>query len=84
MSRHLGAGRQSRNQQSFEDVPYGQPFWVYSERLYLHGAISGYTCGNPEPCFPPLNRPYFRPGNDSTRGQMSKIAANAFYPGCTP
>jgi hypothetical protein len=26
---------------------------------------------------PPENRPYFRPGNNATRGQLAKIVANA-------
>ena len=44
-------------QQTFEDVPPTQPFWLWIERLYLHGAISGYPCGGPgEPCGPG-NRP---------------------------
>ncbi|HEX9989324.1 MAG TPA: hypothetical protein VGE45_12705 [Chloroflexia bacterium] len=32
-----------------------------------------------EPCDDP-NRPYFRPFNNVTRGQASKIVANAFFP----
>src|SRR5574338_443954 len=39
------------DRQSFEDVPSSNPFWLWIERLYLNGAISGYTCGGPgEPC----------------------------------
>ena len=30
-------------QQTFDDVLYGDPFWLYIERVYLHGVISGYT-----------------------------------------
>ena len=30
-----------------------------------------------EPCVPPDNLPYFRPNNNVTRGQMSKIVSNA-------
>ena len=28
------------------------------------------------------NLPYFRPNNDATRGQMSKIDGLAFFPDC--
>ena len=57
-------------QQTFSDVPPSQPFWVFVERAYLHGVISGYADGT------------FRPGNGVTRGQTAKFIANAFYPGC--
>ena len=30
-------------QQTFTDVPPQTPFWVYIERAYMHGAVSGYT-----------------------------------------
>ncbi|HET9494973.1 MAG TPA: kelch repeat-containing protein, partial [Chloroflexia bacterium] len=62
-------------QQSFEDVEYGSPFWEYIERLYTRGIVGGYQCGvDPnEPCVPPDNRPYFRPNNGATRGQLVKI-----------
>jgi hypothetical protein len=47
------------------------------------GIIQGYPCGGPfEPCVAPANRPYFRPQNPATRGQMAKIAAGAFLPAC--
>jgi hypothetical protein len=69
--------------QTFEDVPTDHPFYVWIERLTSRGVISGYPCGSPgEPCLPPLNRPYFRPGNNVTRGQAAKIVANTFFPGC--
>lgn len=64
-------------QQSFEDVPPTSPFWLWIERLSRKGAISGYQCGGTgEPCGP-ANRPYFRPVNNATRGQISKIASSA-------
>jgi len=70
-------------QQTFEDVPYGNPFWLYIERAALHGVISGYGCGGAgEPCVPPGNRPYFRLYAQATRAQTAKIVANTFYPGC--
>ena len=41
------------------------------------GIISGYNCGGVgEPCIPPANLPYFRPGNNATRGQIAKIVVN--------
>jgi hypothetical protein len=71
-------------QQTFADVPYGSPFWIYAERAALHNVLSGYQCGvSPgEPC-DPQQRPYFRAGNAATRGQTSKINANTFFPGFT-
>jgi hypothetical protein len=70
-------------QQTFEDVPPGSTFWVWIERLASRGIIQGYPCGGPfEPCVAPTNRPYFRPNNNATRGQMAKIAAEAFFPNC--
>lgn len=39
--------------------------------------MGGYPCGGPgEPCGSE-NRPYFRPYNSATRGQLSKIVSNA-------
>jgi hypothetical protein len=73
------------SQQTFEDVPASNAFWAYVERIASRGIINGYPCGGPgEPCQPPLNRPYFRPGNEATRGQISKITSAAFFPGCSP
>jgi hypothetical protein len=63
--------------QMFEDVPVGSPFQVFIGRLASRGYISGYSCGNPEPCVPPSNLPYFRPNNSATRGQIAKIDSNA-------
>ncbi len=62
------------SQQTFNDVPSGSTFWVYVERVALHGAINGYPCGGSgEPC-PGV---YFRPGNNMTRGQLAKVDAEA-------
>jgi hypothetical protein len=70
-------------QQTFEDVPEGSTFWTWIEGLASIGAIGGYPCGGDgEPCGPPLNRPYFRPGNSVTRGQSAKIVASTFFPDC--
>ncbi len=69
--------------QTFADVPPGSTFYPYVERGAGRGIIGGYPCGGAnEPCLPPGNRPYFRPNNPATRGQLSKIAANAFFPNC--
>ncbi len=58
---------------TFEDVLPNTAFYTYVETATAHGVVSGYTCGGPgEPC-DPQNRPYFRQGNDATRGQIAKI-----------
>jgi hypothetical protein len=63
--------------QIYEDVPPGHPFYVWINRLSNEGVMGGYPCGSPgEPCMGD-NRPYFRPGANATRGQMSKIVSNA-------
>jgi hypothetical protein len=60
--------------QEFEDVPPSNPFYAFINNLYRDAIIGGYACGGPgEPCVPPLNRPYYRPNADVTRGQMSKF-----------
>jgi hypothetical protein len=69
--------------QTFEDIPPGSTFYEFIERLVSRGVMNGYPCGGAgEPCVPPENRPYFRPNNNATRGQTSKIVANTFFPGC--
>ena len=69
--------------QQFEDVPPGHTFYDYIWRLTSLGIMQGYPCGGEgEPCNPPDNRPYFRPGKNATRGQASKIVANTFFPEC--
>ncbi len=69
--------------QTFEDVPPGSPFYLPIERLTARSIITGYPCGGAgEPCIAPANRPYFRPNSPATRGQISKIAAQAFFPAC--
>jgi hypothetical protein len=70
--------------QQFEDVPPGHTFYDYIWRLTSLGIMQGYPCGGEgEPCNPPGNLPYFRPGKNATRGQASKIVANTFFPDCT-
>jgi len=63
--------------QTFEDVPVDSPFFMYIERAASRGIISGYPCGGPGEACGPANRPYFRPGANATRGQISKIVSNA-------
>lgn len=54
---------------TFRDVPVGDPFYGYVETAYAHQVISGYSCGTG--CLE------FRPGDNATRGQISKIVYNA-------
>ncbi|HEY0071001.1 MAG TPA: S-layer homology domain-containing protein [Chloroflexia bacterium] len=62
----------------FTDVPTSNTFYQYIEYAYNAGAISGYTCGGPgEPC-DPQHRAYFRPLQNVTRGQLSKMVSAAF------
>ncbi|HKP51035.1 MAG TPA: S-layer homology domain-containing protein [Chloroflexia bacterium] len=67
----------------YTDVQEDHPFYVWIMRLTTLGVMSGYPCGTipEEPC-DEANRPYFRPFNNVTRGQASKIVANTFFPGC--
>jgi hypothetical protein len=68
--------------QTFEDVPTTHIFYLWIQRLAAYGIIGGYQCGGVgEPCGSE-NRPYFRPQNNVTRGQTSKIVATTFFPGC--
>jgi hypothetical protein len=58
----------------FVDVPAGSTFYAYVRCLACAGIVSGYPCGSPgEPC----PGAYFRPGTNVTRGQTSKIVAEA-------
>jgi hypothetical protein len=69
--------------QVFEDIAVGSTYYTYTYRLVSRSIMTGYPCGGAgEPCVPPLSRPYFRPNNNVTRGQTSKIVANTFYPNC--
>lgn len=67
-----------RTRQTFADVPQSSPFWVYVESLASRHVIDGYNdaghCGIATPCF--------RYNDNTTRGQMAKIAANTFFPDC--
>ena len=64
---------------TFADVDSSSVFYQLIETAVAHGIVSGYTCGgvNPqtgtaEPCTAG-NRPYFRPSNFVSRGQLAKI-----------
>jgi subtilisin len=72
--------------QLYEDVPPGSPFYIWINRLSNRGHMGGYPCGllPEEPCIEPGNMPYFRPSNSATRGQLSKIVANAAGIDTTP
>jgi len=71
--------------QQFQDVAVGSAFYTYNFGLVSRDVMSGYRCGGAgEPCVPPGNLPYFRPNNNATRGQTSKIVSNTFFPGCSP
>ncbi|HKP54238.1 MAG TPA: S-layer homology domain-containing protein [Chloroflexia bacterium] len=62
---------------SFQDVPVGSTFFPHVETAYSHQILGGYPCGDPtEPC-DEQNRPYFRPGNNATRAQISKLVTLA-------
>lgn len=71
-----------QDRQTFADVASNSPFWLFVERLYARGVMSGYSCGGAgEPC-DPANRPYFRTNAEATRGQIAKIVSNTFFPNC--
>jgi hypothetical protein len=74
---------ENHTEQSFQDVAPGSTFYQYVQRMSSRSIVGGYTCGGAgEPCVPPGNLPYYRPNANATRGQVSKIVANAFFPGC--
>ncbi|HET6261789.1 MAG TPA: S-layer homology domain-containing protein, partial [Chloroflexia bacterium] len=71
--------------QRYADVEPDSTFYVWIEQLSSMSVMGGYACGSvpTEPC-DGQNRPYFRPSNNVTRGQASKIVANTFFPNCNP
>jgi hypothetical protein len=70
-------------QQTFQDIAPNSTFWQWIEELASHNVIQGYVCGGVgEPCVAPGDRPYFRPGNNVTRGQAAKFVELAFFPNC--
>jgi len=70
---------------TFTDVHIGSTFYQYVETAYAQNILAGYPCGGPgEPC-DPQQRPYFRPNNNATRAQISKIVFLASeQPASTP
>ncbi len=65
---------------TFADVPASAPLYPYVESAAQHGIIGGYPCGGAgEPCGAG-NKPYFRPGRDVSRGQISKMLSTALGP----
>lgn len=56
----------ARGRASFSDVPLDSTFSVYIEAAAEKGIVGGYSDGT------------FRPGNNATRAQLSKIVQNAF------
>jgi plastocyanin len=70
--------------QTFADVAPGSTFYDYVERIASRGIIGGYPCGGPgEPC-QAGSKPYFRPGDNASRGQIAKIVAGAANLTSTP
>jgi hypothetical protein len=62
--------------QIFEDVSPASTFYEPIQQLASRGYIAGYPCGgDAEPCVAPLDRKYFRPGQNTTRGQLAKIVS---------
>jgi len=63
--------------QCFADVLPGNTFFDFANHVYEQGIVTGYPCGGvSEPC-DGSNRPYYRPNNGVTRGQMSKFVDQA-------
>jgi hypothetical protein len=63
--------------QCFADVPPGNPFYEFVNRIYVQGLVTGYACGGlGEPC-DAQNRPYYRPGATVSRQQMAKFLDQA-------
>ncbi len=73
------------NGRKFQDIAIGSTYYAFTSRLVARNVMQGYACGGTdEPCISPGNLPYFRPSNDATRGQTSKIDSGAFFPDCNP
>src|SRR4029078_4162477 len=66
----------------YADVAEDSPFYLWIMRLTDLGVMSGYPCGGKNEPWDDQQRPYFRPFNNVTRGQASKIVANTFLPNC--
>ncbi len=63
---------------TFADVPPGSPFYTVVEAGAAHGLVGGYACSSApsEPC-DAQRRPYFRPGNALSRGQLAQVLTAA-------
>lgn len=75
----FGFGGSNSTNNRFADVPTSSAFYSYVEAMASRDIISGYPCSPGsalEPC-DSQGRPYFRPGNNVTRGQLSKIVVMA-------
>ncbi|MEA2572881.1 MAG: hypothetical protein QOH93_179 [Chloroflexia bacterium] len=67
------------NRWTFHDVEPGSTYWLYVERVALHGVTSGYACnasGPTERC-DDANRRFFRPNEYVTRQQVAKMVSAA-------
>ncbi len=62
---------------TFADVPPTHTFFSWIEVGVANGVVGGYNCGGPFEACDPQSRPYFRPGANVTRGQLSKMIVNA-------
>lgn len=67
-------------EQIFADVSPADAFYEWVQRLASRGVVGGYACGSPTEKCDEQGRPYFRPGGDATRGQVTKIVSNTFFP----
>ncbi|MDQ3707628.1 MAG: S8 family serine peptidase [Chloroflexota bacterium] len=72
-------------EQVFQDVPPGSTFYGPVQQLATAGYIGGYPCATvpTEPCGAG-SKPYFRPGANATRGQLSKIVSETAQLGGNP
>ncbi len=68
---------------TFADAQPGSTFYAYIETAAARHIISGYPCGGTNPqtgiaeTCDGANRPYYRPGNFVSRGQLTKIVVIA-------
>src|SRR5262249_9860322 len=67
--------------QDFQDVSVTSSYYTFLHDIYMAGIVSGYDCGGPgEPCVPPENLPYYRPGSGVTRAPIGKFLGPARHP----
>lgn len=72
---------------TFADVASGSPFYPFVEAAAARRIIGGYACGGPNEACDLQNRAYFRPGNTTTRAQITKmvyLALQQITPTATP